>query len=305
MEFMISTFADDIIWLGGGEKQKAEGKEAVAASFRMGKDGMIACDMSEEVYHSIDLGGGSYLCEAVSRLRSRPESGAYLNTVQRATFVFREKDGRLETVHIHNSIPYAPIKDDELFPLEEGRREFERPQSALNIRNIEYEHQAKFLEQLYNTVPCGILQFSTDAAHELIALNPMTWKLYGYDSEEEYRSHIKSPLQAVEPEDYDWIVNTIEGLALNGRAVSYHRRCIRKSGEEAWINVVMGRIVNSNGQEVIQAVFTDITDQMRLEKAQEQEQILENRFLIKDAILKCRRSAPLMFPLLIRRISKH
>ena len=78
-----------------------------------------------------------------------------------------------------------------------------------------------------------------------------------------------------------------------------------ESGEEAWINVVMGRIVNSNGQEVIQAVFTDITDQMRLEKAQEQEQILENRFLIKDAILKCRRSAPLMFPLLIRRISKH
>ncbi len=26
LEFMISTFADDIIWLGGGEKQKAEGQ---------------------------------------------------------------------------------------------------------------------------------------------------------------------------------------------------------------------------------------------------------------------------------------
>ena len=26
LEFLISTFADDIIWLGGGEKQKAEGK---------------------------------------------------------------------------------------------------------------------------------------------------------------------------------------------------------------------------------------------------------------------------------------
>ena len=52
MEFMISTFADDIIWLGGGEKQKAEGKEQVAAQFRMGKDGMIACDMSEEQYHT-------------------------------------------------------------------------------------------------------------------------------------------------------------------------------------------------------------------------------------------------------------
>ena len=61
MEFMISTFADDIVWLGSGEQQKAEGKEAVAAVFRSGKDGMIACDMCEEQYHSIDLGGGSLL----------------------------------------------------------------------------------------------------------------------------------------------------------------------------------------------------------------------------------------------------
>lgn len=91
MEFMISTFADDIIWLGGGELQKAEGKEAVAAVFRSGKDGMIACSMYDEQYHSIDLGGGSYLCEAVSRLLSKPESGAYLNTQQRATFVSAKK----------------------------------------------------------------------------------------------------------------------------------------------------------------------------------------------------------------------
>ena len=66
LEFMISTFADDIIWLGGGEKQKAEGRDAVEACFRMGKDDMIACDMSDEEYHSLDLGGGSYLCEGVS-----------------------------------------------------------------------------------------------------------------------------------------------------------------------------------------------------------------------------------------------
>ncbi len=53
----------------------------------------------------------------------------------------------------------------------------------------------------------------------------------------------------------------------------------QKNGEKAWINVAMGRIVNSNGQEVIQAVFTDITEQMQIEKAQERERILENRSL--------------------------
>lgn len=279
MEFMISTFADDIIWLGGGEHQKAEGKEAVAAVFRSGKDGMIACSMYDEQYHSIDLGGGSYLCEAVSRLLSKPESGAYLNTQQRATFVFREKGDGLETVHIHNSVPFSEIHDDELFPVESGREAFERLKSALDTKKQEYEHQTRFLEQLYHTLPCGILQFSTDPAHTIISVNPMVWKFYGYDSEAEYREAVSNPLQKVDLQDQEWISTLLDRLTLNGESASYRRHCIRRDGEEAWINVVMGRIINSNGMEVIQAVFTDITEQMRLEQAQEQERVLENRFL--------------------------
>lgn len=279
VEFMISTFADDIIWLGGGEKQKAEGKDAVAACFRLGKDAMIACDMSEEEYHSLELGGGNYLCEGISRLQSRPSSETYLNTVQRVTFIFRQKEGRLETVHIHNSVPYARMGDDELFPIEAGRAELERLKSALNLRNQEYEHQARFLESLYNTVPCGIIQFSVDPDHEVVVLNPMAWKIYGYESEEEYRKVVNNAMHTIESEDYEWVLTIIEGLVLNGRTASYHRKCIRRNGEEAWINVVMGRIVNSNGQEVIQAVFTDMTEQLRMEKEREQERILENQFL--------------------------
>ena len=279
LEFLISTFADDIIWLGGGEKQKAEGKEAVAACFRSGKDGMIACDMSKESYHCMDLGGGAYLCEGVSWLRSKPGSEFYVNMQQRVTFVFRETDEGLKAVHIHNSVPYQAIKEDELFPIESSREEFIRLQSALNIKNQEFENQAQFLERLYDTIPCGILQFTTDPGHRVVALNPMTWKFYGYDSEEAYRRDVTSPLDNVEEEDRGRVLAAIDRLTLNGENASYRRRCVRRDGQEAWISVVMGRIVNSDGQEVIQAVFTDITEQMRLEKAQEQERILENRFL--------------------------
>lgn len=279
MEFLISTFADDIIWLGGGEHQKAEGKEAVTAVFRSGKDDMIACSMYDEQYHSIDLGGGSYLCEAVSRLSSKPESETYLNTQQRATFIFREKGDGLETVHIHNSIPFSEIHGDELFPVESGRNAFERLKSALDIKKQEYEQQTRFLEQLYHTLPCGILQFSTDPSHTIISINPMVWKFYGYASEAEYREAVRNPLQKVDTQDLEWITALIDRLALNRESVSYRRHCIRRDGEEAWINVVMERILNSNGMEVIQAVFTDITEQMRLEQAQEQERLLENRFL--------------------------
>lgn len=279
MEFMISTFADDIIWLGGGEMQKAEGKEAVAAFFRMGKSTMIPCDMTDEVYHTLDLGNGIFLCEGVSHLQNKPQSESFLSLQQRITFVFRETETGLETIHIHNSVPYTAIRKDELFPVEAGREELDRLRDALNIKNQEYEHQTQFLERLYNTLPCGIVQFSTEHDHDILAANPMAWKYYGYNSEADYRADTVSALDRVEEKDRDRIRSIIASLKLNGNTATYRRRCLQNNGKTAWINVVMGRIVNSNGVEVIQAVFTDITEQMRLEKAQEQAHILENRSL--------------------------
>ncbi len=78
-------------------------------------------------------------------MRSKPGCEAYLDVWQRVTFIFREKGEALETVHIHNSVPYAAIKDDELFPVEAGREEYQRLQLALNAKSLEYEQQAQFL----------------------------------------------------------------------------------------------------------------------------------------------------------------
>lgn len=279
VEFMISTFADDIIWLGDGKHQKAEGKEAVASCFRSGKDAMIACDMSEEEYHTLEIGGGCYLCEGTSRLTSRLGSEIWMDVEQRVTFIFRERGDRLEAIHIHNSVPYEGIRDDELFPVEMGREAFKRLQWELREKDLQNAHQVKFLEQLYDTIPCGIIQFSTDREHRVIALNPMVWRFYGYTSEEDYLNDVKSPLEKVNKTDYNRIVSVIESLVLNGETKTYRRQCRKKNGEEAWINVIMERLVNSNGLEVIQAVFTDVTQYVRMEQEQEQESLLENRSL--------------------------
>ena len=55
VELLISTFADDIIWLGGGKMQKAEGRDAVAAWFREGKDELSPCNMFGSVRASASL----------------------------------------------------------------------------------------------------------------------------------------------------------------------------------------------------------------------------------------------------------
>lgn len=279
MDFMLSTFAEDIIWLGAGENQKAEGREAVVACFRAGKDAMIACDMYDEVYDTMNLGGGCYLCEGISRLENKPGSDALLHVCQRITFIFREKGDGLETVHIHNSVPFAAIKDEELFPVEVGRDEFHKMKEALLEKDQEYAQQERFLEQLYQTVPCGILQFSTDPEHSIISLNPMVWKFYGCSSEAEYRQTVKSPLQTVKENDQKWLLEAIDELELDGEPSTCRCRCITKTGKEAWINTVMKRIVNTNGEEVIQAVFTNVTEQVRMEMEEQQERLLENRLL--------------------------
>ena len=140
IDFLISTFAPDIVWLGGGEKMWAEGAADVAAAFRAGEGDLIACEMTEARYASRDLGGGTYLCQGESLLNSRDGQGLYMHMRQRITFLFRRKpDGGLETVHIHNSVPYSAIRDDELFPVQEARAAYERLRGALTQRDRQIE----------------------------------------------------------------------------------------------------------------------------------------------------------------------
>ena len=410
VEFLISTFAPDIIWLGGGEKMKAEGREAVAECFRMGKDDLLPCDMYDECYVTQQLSEELYLCQGDSWIQTKSGIQMYFKEHQRVTFIFRKVDEILETTYIHNSVSYSDLKDEELFPVESAKRAYEELEQTLaqkereielmlsqlpggmqicsmdkvfstkwistglcrllgyvdtaeyakatgncckgfvcpddyqtifeqvnkslrhgNSYYVEYRVQtkekktiwvadfgkrvieddgseliycfisditerkrdelliieanreigrkARFLSQLYDSVPCGILQFTTDSKHSIVSLNRMTWDFYGFDSEEAYRSEIKSPFQLVLDKDRQQIEKLVNGLVLGGGTVSYTRECKKTDGTSAWISTVMERIINADGCEVVQAVFTDITVTKNLQMVQEQERLIENRSL--------------------------
>ena len=410
VEYLISTFASDIVWLGGGDQMKAEGQEAVAAAFRNGGD-LIPCNMTDEHYVTRDLGHGLYLCQVDSLLTSKPELQLYFHQHQRCTFIFREIPSGLETIYIHNSLSYnGEIGEDNLFPIQDARDAYAKLKGVLSQRerqielmltqlpggmltcqmdsnfttewiseglctllgyasqeeflsctggscrsfilpedydlmeretltalrqgdtysseyrvrrrdgavfwvadfgklvvdsggkrwiycfisditdrknreleimqsSHEIERQAQFLTQLYNTVPCGILQFTPDPAHAIVSLNHMVWEFYGFPSEEAYRAAIHNPFQLIMEKDLDRINALVDGLTLNGGPVSYTREGVAQNGAPVWISVIMERLINADGLDVVQAVFTDITDIHRLQKAQEQERLLENRLL--------------------------
>ncbi|MDO4273907.1 MAG: response regulator [Eubacteriales bacterium] len=279
VDLLISSFADDIVWLGAGEKQKAEGKQAVAEFFLVDEGSKIPFDMYDETYVTRELSSGCYLCEGTSYIQSKTDSGMFMKTQQRITFIFREKGDGLEIAHIHNSTPFEQMKDDELFPVEAAKESYEKLRRQLTQRDKEFERQAQFLSKLYDTVPCGIIQFTTGNIHRIVSVNRKVWEFYGFSSEEEYRENVKDPFQLVLKKDYDRIQAIVNGLELNGDVAVYTREGKRTDGRKVYISVAMSRIVNADGIEVIQAVFTDITAVRQMEIVQEQEQILENRSL--------------------------
>ncbi|EEO27601.2 PAS domain S-box protein [Oxalobacter formigenes HOxBLS] len=407
VDFLISTFTDDIVWLGAGKDQKAEGREAVSRWFGNVRNELMPCRMWDEEYVVTRLGDDCWLCEGVSELES-VEPGALLRVRQRVTFVFKRIDGLLKTAHIHHSVPFEALRPGEAFPYEVARENYYQLQRLLSekeqqielmlhqlpggmmvcypdekfttkwisdglCRMLGYEsaaayraavnscagfihpddfvemrdrvsaslasgdsysgeyrivrpdggvrwvldlgkrftdvdnetvvscfitditerverevalekanrnisRQAAFLSQLYNTVPCGIVQISTDSAHRVINANRSAWEIYGY-TEEEYCRQLNDPFVTVSDGDSEWIHRTVDELGRHGGSVFYEREALKKDGASCWVSVMMERLINHDGIEVIQVVFSDISEIKRLQKEQEQERLIENRSL--------------------------
>ena len=410
VECLINTLAPDVLWLGGGKNMRARGREAVAAAFRNAGE-MIAYDLTEEHYDTMDMGGGIYLCQGIGWITSKPGQQMYVRYHQRCTFIFRETSHGLETTYVHNSMSMREdFGEGDLFPIQEARDGYERLKGILSERerqielmlsqlpggmltcqadddftiewvsdglcdlldysdtnelyrasggtvrgfvvpedydamlvqtkaamqrkdtysteyrvrkkdggmlwvadfgkrvvsdqgtaliycfisdisekkareqqimesNQEVAQQAHFLTQLYNTVPCGILQFEPEPPYAIVSVNRMVWEFYGYKSEAAYRAAVLNPFQLVLEQDRAHIRSVADRLVLSGSPTTYTRESVRQNGTRVWINVVMERLLNANGQDVIQVVFTDVTNIHLLQQEREQAQLLENRLL--------------------------
>lgn len=408
IDFLISTFTPDIVWLGAGKEQKAEGAQAVSNCFLAARNELMACRMWDEEYVVVRQAPGIYLCESRSWLES-VEPGMLLRIQQRITFLFRRENGELKTAHIHNSVPFSAIKSQEMFPFESAREAFKQLQHRVGeqdrqielmlsqlpggmlicypnprytakwisdglyrmlgytnlesfrertantctgfilpkdytqmyaqvkhslftgdsysveyralkqdgsiiwvldigkqyidtdgetviscfitditnrvkrdfeIRkaNQEITRQANFLSLLYNTIPCGIMQFVFEPIPKVITINPRALEIYGYAASE-YVAADHNLFDSVTKSDQPRIYNLIKDLAQKGGRVVYEREVLRKDETACWINVIMERLVNADGIEVIQAIFTDITERKKFQLEREQDQLIENQSL--------------------------
>lgn len=408
VDYLISLFTPDIVWLGAGKEQKAEGFEAVSRFFLDGRNDMLRCRMYDESFVSRKLSDDTYLCEGVTGLESI-EPGVLFHVRQRVSLIFKRVDGSLKIAHLHHSIAFEPIQTSELFPVDVAKDSFEQLSRLLTEKEQQIElmlhqlpggmmicHQddgftfkwvsdnfcrmmgyasqddfyeatggcyatlvhpddlpnlidevrqsqvdniashfeyrmvkkngdiiwvhdvgrcfvdadgdnvtscfvtditkrierdareedtrldilrkSEFLSQLYDTIPCGIFQMSLDNNHRIINANRAAWEIYGF-SRDEYFSRQSDPFLQVLDRDQFWIRKKVEDAVSKGGTVSYEREARKKDGTPCWLSVTIERLINYDGQEVLQVVFSDISEVKKLQKEQEQERAIENRSL--------------------------
>ena len=265
-DFLFSSFAENIIWIGTKENEKAEGREDAILKII---EGMKVREKYEETYLISLIDKKIYLCDANIQVDM---------VYHRISFVIQQKEEKFCVVHIHHSIPFVENTREDLFP-DEVSGAYHKLENELQKKAQENKRQEHFLAQLFDSIPCGIIQFTTDEEYRIINVNRMVWEFYGYSSEEEYWSEIESPIQTVMDKDREWVKTIIGQLPLEGETINYTRETFRKNGEHAWVNVAMRKIINVDGVEVIQAVFTDVTELKRLEMEKEQEEFVENQSL--------------------------
>ena len=130
IEPLLSSLAEDIVWLGAGKDMYRSGVDAVTAAFRQGIETMHPCVLSSLQITTRHLSPLLWLCQICSDIAPRPETQISLQEHQRCDFIFRRagtsgNSTGWERVYLNNSMAYQPLRKKSFFATEQGIRNYE------------------------------------------------------------------------------------------------------------------------------------------------------------------------------------
>lgn len=143
-----------------------------------------------------------------------------------------------------------------------------RAQEKLRMQADELEHQRTSLKAIFDSVPCGIMQYSiaeSDPAHDkLISFNDATWQVLGYRSRSRYVEHTRAhgKLGDIHPDDREKLAQLIASVrgGESGASAEIDHRIITPNGAVKWLQAIIQRVSYADADDVLQLVFIDITE---------------------------------------------
>ncbi|MGN0655816.1 MAG: EAL domain-containing protein [Ruminiclostridium sp.] len=128
----------------------------------------------------------------------------------------------------------------------------------------EMERQRVFVQSLYDTIPCGIIQYSlTDGKLKPISFNESAWHIFGYDSRAAFSEMMKNykVTSRFYHADRERVLEKMADIINNSDTtrIEMEHRINRPDGSVAWLHLFIQKITYGGVQEVLQCMFNDIT----------------------------------------------
>ncbi len=126
------------------------------------------------------------------------------------------------------------------------------------------EKQRALIQTLYDSAPFGVMQYEiNEKGFELVGYNEAAWRIFGYTNEAEYANDLLSGsmVKNTYPEDMPIVQEHIARAASMGGSADFEHRIVTRKGHVRWVHTTLKKTRWSETGEILQAVFSDITEQ--------------------------------------------
>lgn len=126
------------------------------------------------------------------------------------------------------------------------------------------ERQRASLQALYETIPCGLMQYSCREGVPLLSgFNDEAWRIFGYQDRDHYIEAVRGrrKIKDTHPDDLSMVQEQLNKLLSSEgpMRLKFEHRIIRVDGCVRWVSTLLQKSETPDGA-IIQAVFTDITE---------------------------------------------
>ena len=121
--------------------------------------------------------------------------------------------------------------------------------------------QSQFLQNVFNTLQRGIIHYTVGSKGHVINANDAAYAIWGYTKEEFKEKFGGSFVPLIYDEDRHILEELKEKLTLDGPGITMDLRYVNADGAVRWMNTQTNQMLNEEGIEIYQTLFSDVTEQ--------------------------------------------
>lgn len=187
-----------------------------------------------------------------------PENNVAVSYRIRMTAAMHQEQNAWQIDALHASEASSNQGQGEFFPLSVALQ---------GIGQINRETQKELMEILVQIMPGGIVGGYIEKGFPLYVANDRMLRMAGYDSFDDFSTHIQGMvINSIHPDDRIFVETVVGQMLAEGDQyeIQYRMKC--KDGSDLWIHDIGRKTMTDDGREAIISVLVDVSEQVSTNK---------------------------------------